>query len=82
MLRVWRAVTVGGAVFLLVATGFGAGAGAGGGLNFSLLFAEGAALVPALPVYGFRFPIRGLVGKEGGVGGFTTGEGAGAGAAG
>jgi hypothetical protein len=62
------------AVFLLVAVaarvaalvadlGAGAGAGAGGGLSFTLLLGEGAVLFSAL--YGFLFPRRGEVGKEG-----------------
>ena len=80
MLRVWRAVTVGIAVFRLV------GAGAGGGLSLRHLLAEaeaeaeGAGLFPVVPVYAFLLPRRGVVGKEGGVGCFTTTGGAGAGA--
>lgn len=57
--------------------GLCAGSGAGGGLSFRLLLAEaeGMGLFPALPVYAFLLPRRGVVGKGG-----TTGEGAGAGA--
>ena len=78
MLRVWRAVTVGIAVFRLV------GAGAGGGLSLRRLLAEaeaeaeGAGLFPVVPVYAFLLPRRGVVGKAGGVGCFTTAGGAGA----
>ena len=83
MLRVWRAVTVGIAVFLLVTVV--AGAGAGVGLNLHLLLAEGAGLFPALLVYAFLLPRRGVVETGGGVGcltaGFTAGFTAGWGAA-